>query len=88
MTITEKSVNLASLDWPDIITLIEHPTILINALDNYTLGEPLLPDVIAKETVEMMKDAKYAAVGGNHLTMLYGHGAIQIVAHIKEALPS
>jgi len=87
MTIGEKSMALANIDWPGLIEQIEHPTILINALDNYTMGEPLLPDEIAKETVEMMKDAKYAGVDGNHLTMLYGHGAGQIVKHIKQSLP-
>lgn len=87
MTITEKSVSLSVIHWPDVISLIEHPTLLINALDVYTLGEPLLPDVIAKETVEMMKNARYAAVDGNHQTMLYGDGARQIAAHIRSAFP-
>lgn len=86
MTITEKSMNLAAIDWPDVITRVEQPTILINALDNYTLGEPLLPDNIAKETVEMMKDAKYAPVDGNHQTMLYGDGAKEIVRDVREFL--
>ena len=86
MTISEKSMNLATVDWPDLIPLIEHPTLLINALDIYTMGEPLLPDVLAKETVEMMQDAKYAGVDGNHQTMLYGHGAKQVVRHIAAHL--
>ena len=86
MTITEKSMNLASIDWIDAIDRIVHPTILINALDSYTLGEPLLPEDIARETVEMMQDARYAAVDGNHLTMLYGAGALQVAGHIKEFL--
>jgi len=86
MAITEKSVNLANVDWPGVIDAIAQPTILINALDNYTLGEPLLPDQIAKETVATMKNAKYAGVDGNHQTMLYGNGATQIVKHISEHL--
>ena len=86
MDITEKSVSLGVIDWPGVIDAITHPTILINALDNYTLGEPLLPDVIAKETVETMKNAKYVGVDGNHQTMLYGDGAKQIVTHIHAHL--
>ena len=86
MTITEKSMALAGIDWPGVIEGIEHPTILVNALDNYTLGEPLLPDSIAKETVEMMKDARYVGVDGNHLTMLYGDGTKEAARHIKEFL--
>ena len=86
MDITEKSVNLGVIAWPEVIDTITTPTILINALDNYTLGEPLLPDVIAKETVESMKHAKYAGVDGNHQTMLYGEGAKQVVVHISAYL--
>ncbi len=86
MTIRDKSMGLAALDWADIITWIAQPTILINALDNYTMDEPLLPDLIAKETVAIMKDAKYAGVDGNHLTMLYGKGAAEIVKDIKNFL--
>ena len=83
MAVTEKSMALGSIDWPGVIELIEHHTILINALDNYTMGEPLLPEEIAKETVEMMKNAQYAGVDGNHQTMLYGPGAKQVVAHME-----
>jgi len=86
MTITEKSMALASVPWSDLIAQIPAPTILINALDNYTMDEPLLPDMIARETVEMMKDAKYAGVDGNHQTMLYGKGAQETVRDIKRFL--
>ena len=86
MSITEKSVNLASVDWPCVIDQVEHPTLLINALDNYTLGEPLLPEEIAKETVEMMKNARYEGIDGNHQTMLYGEGAQEIIGHLHDFL--
>jgi hypothetical protein len=86
MAITEKSMAIAAIDWPAIIEQVEQPTILINALDNYTLGEPLLPDELAKETVAMMKHAQYAGVDGNHQTMLYGEGATEIVKDIVRFL--
>lgn len=86
MAISEKSMALANINWPGNIEQIAHPTLLVNGLDNYTLGEPLLPEELARETVEMMKDAKYAGVDGNHQTMLYGNGAAQIAGHIKEFL--
>jgi pimeloyl-ACP methyl ester carboxylesterase len=86
MTITEKSMAIAGIPWEAVITQIGQHTILINALDVYTMGEPLLPDMIAKETVEMMKHAEYAGVDGNHQTMLYGDGAKQVTAHIKDFL--
>ena len=84
--IIEKSMGLATTDWESQILAIQQPSILVNAMDNYTMGEPLLPDVLAKETVEMMKDAIYAAVDGNHQTMLYGTGARQTVDAIKDFL--
>ncbi len=86
MDITEKSMALGVIEWTLTIEQIGQQTILINGLDNYTLGQPLLPDNIATETVEMMKDARYAAVDGNHQTMLYGNGAKQIVQQVKEFL--
>ena len=86
MTITEKSMALAAVPWSDLIAQIPAPTILINALDNYTMDEPLLPDMIARETVEMMQNAKYAGVDGNHQTMLYGKGAQETVKDIKRFL--
>ena len=87
MVIGQKSMALGKIKWPELIEQITLPTILINALDNYTLGEPLLPPAIAKETVAGMKNAEYAGVQGNHLTMLYGEGAKQTVASIKAFLP-
>ncbi len=87
MAITEKSLALSTVDWETTIPQIKQHTLLINALDNYTMGEPLLPDYIAKETVEMMPHATYEGVDGNHQTMLYGEGAKEIVAAINEFLP-
>ena len=43
------------------------------------MGEPLLPDFKAQETVALMQDCKYIKVDGNHQTMLYGTGAQQTV---------
>jgi pimeloyl-ACP methyl ester carboxylesterase len=84
--IIEISYCVANISWPYYIERIKQPTLLINALDNYTLGEPLLPDNYAKETVAMMKNAKYIAVDGNHQTMLYGDGARQIQKAVREWL--
>jgi pimeloyl-ACP methyl ester carboxylesterase len=76
--ILEISSCVANISWPHYVQRATQPALLLNALDNYTLGEPLLPDNYAKETVAMMKDARYVPVDGNHQTMLYGDGAKQI----------
>ena len=82
--IIEISYGVANISWPYYIERITQPTLLINALDDYTMGEPLLPEEKAMETVEMMKNAHYVAVDGNHQTMLYGRDAKQIVKAIDK----
>lgn len=77
------SLGVGSLDWKTIVSGIRQPAILCNGLDIYTLGEPLLPDFKAKETVELMANCKYVGIDGNHQTMLFGAGALQIVHAIK-----
>lgn len=72
--------------WKDYLQNIEQETILINAPGIYTMEAALLPEENAIETVELMKNCIYAKVPGNHLTMLYGKGAIEIVDIIKHFL--
>lgn len=72
--------------WPDYLMKVEHQSILINAPGVYTMGAALLPEENAMETVEMMKNCIYAKVPGNHLTMLYGDGAKEIISIIKHFL--
>ena len=77
------SMGVGSLDWKTIVASVHQPAILCNGLDIYTLGEPLLPDFKAQETVELMTNCKYIGIDGNHQTMLFGEGAAQIVRAIK-----
>lgn len=75
---------VATEPWKKNFTKIQVPAILINGADNYTDSEPILPDFKAKETVELMTNAEYVKVDGNHQTMLYGSGATQITNAIRE----
>lgn len=72
--------------WLDFLQKVEHPTILVNAPGVYNLGEALLPEELARQTVQMMKNCTYAKVWGNHQTMLYGQGAKEIVEEISKFL--
>ena len=72
--------------WMEYLKKVDHESILINATGNYTMGAALLPEENALETVELMKNCIYAKVPGNHLTMLYGEGAKEIVDIIKHFL--
>lgn len=69
--------------WVEYITSIRQPSILINATGPYVGNDPILPKDLALETVHMMNDCKYQHVSGNHLTMLFGKGAEEIVNTIK-----
>jgi len=84
--ILEISYAVFNVSWPYYVQRVVQPAILLNAVDDYTMGMPLLPDTKAKESVAMMRNAKYIAVWGNHQTMVYGRGAKQIVAAIKAFL--
>lgn len=81
--IIQASMGLANIPWPELLEEIKIPVLLINAPDNYNLDEPLLPDYLAKDTVEMLANGKYVCVDGNHQTMLYGKGAAQTVKAIN-----
>jgi len=77
------SIGVASQPWRSLFADVKQKAILINGADIYNLGEPILPDFKAKESVALMQDARYVRVDGNHQTMLYGSGAKQIVTAIR-----
>lgn len=81
--IVQCSLGVSAEPWEVFIPQITQPTLLLNAMDAYTLGQPLLPEYKAKETVEMMKDCQYGAIDGNHQTMMYETGATEIVNAIQ-----
>ena len=76
--IIQASMGVAAIRWPEVIEDIQAPVLLVNAVEDYTLGMALLPADLAKETVEMLPHGKLVTVVGNHQTMLYGTGAQQI----------
>jgi len=72
------------IDWLEYAGRITQPAILINALENYGEEAPILPEALARETVDTMKACKYVSVPGNHITMLYGEGAREIARVIDD----
>lgn len=82
----EASMGVASIPWPELMQDVRCPVLLVNAPDEYTMGMPLLPEELAKETVEMLPDGKMITVDGNHQTMMYGAGAKQIEEAIVKFL--
>ncbi|WP_118972375.1 alpha/beta fold hydrolase [Taibaiella koreensis] len=84
--IIEVATGVAQQPWVQTFEQVMQPAVLINALDNYTMDEPLLPDFKAKETVELMHHCRYVGVDGNHQTMLYGANADRVVRAIEAFL--
>ncbi len=72
--------------WDTYFESIPHQTLMVNAVDNYTLNQPLLPDFMAQEATEKMKQARYVGMQGNHQTMLYGPHAHELVTSIRDFL--
>ncbi|MGB4839030.1 MAG: alpha/beta hydrolase [Saprospiraceae bacterium] len=72
--------------WLDYISGLEHESILLNGTGIYALGAPILPQELAMETVNLMKNCVYENIPGNHLTMLYGDGAFKIAKSIERLL--
>ncbi len=84
--IIEVSMGVATAAWPSIMRRVKVPTLLLYASSEYNLGERLLPERYALETIEMIRGAIGQAVPGNHQTMLYGKGAKAIAAAITAFL--
>ncbi|WP_118953327.1 alpha/beta fold hydrolase [Taibaiella helva] len=80
------SIGVANQPWRVLFSEVRQPSLLINGADIYNLGEPILPDFKARESVALLPQGSYLRVDGNHQTMLYGPGAGQIVAGITAFL--
>ncbi len=84
--ITQIAIASSKEPWSTYFEDMKHRALLINAVEEYTLGQPLLPDFLAKKIVQKMKNGTYLEVGGNHQTMLYGQHADEIVKAIQDFL--
>lgn len=75
--------HVATEPWKKYLPQIPHQVLLLNGCEEYAMGEPILPDFKAKETVAALENGQYISVDGNHQTMLYGTGAQQIVKSLR-----
>ncbi|MGH7439875.1 MAG: alpha/beta fold hydrolase [Polyangiaceae bacterium] len=75
-------------DWAAHIRGVHQPTLFLHALGGY--GPPGTPPVILEEQAAEMKrdlrDCRYFSVPGNHMTMLFGEGAEQVVGRVASFL--
>jgi pimeloyl-ACP methyl ester carboxylesterase len=77
--------GVLSEDWPRIVAAVRRPCLLINATGPYgpAGSAPFLPRAAALGTVEVMSDCCYRAVGGNHITMIFGDHAREVAEAIR-----
>jgi pimeloyl-ACP methyl ester carboxylesterase len=82
--IAEAMDRVSEVDWNDVASEINSPALLFRAPEGMSGSgsAPLLSLKTARATVDAMSDCKYTEVTGNHMTMLYGHGARQITKGI------
>lgn len=75
----------AAEPWRDLVHRVPHDVLLLHSLGGY--GPPGTPPLIteeqARETAGWFRNARYAAVPGNHLTMVFGEGAKVVRGEIE-----
>ncbi|MBK7764223.1 MAG: alpha/beta hydrolase [Bacteroidetes bacterium] len=74
---------VSETDWETCFKEMKQASVMMVAIDDYTLNQPLLPTFKAKEILAKMQQASYHEIPGNHQTMLYGKGAHEIVNAMK-----
>ena len=79
--------DIISTDWHALLARVTCPALLINAPAPFPNGaEPILGEASARETAARLAQGRYLAVGGNHLTMVFGQYAPQVVSAIHDFL--
>lgn len=71
-------------DWVNIIPKAAAPAVLIHASGNIGQLPPILSVEGAKNTVALLPHCQYVPVGGNHVTMVFGDHAPQVVKAIHD----
>lgn len=83
---TEAAQKVLAEPWLQLLQQVAQPVLMVNAPGIYTMGNALLPEALARETAALLPQVHFEKVEGNHQTMLYGNGAVQIVAAIADFL--
>jgi pimeloyl-ACP methyl ester carboxylesterase len=76
--VAESAKDGAKLDWPDILRQVKQPTLLLYAVERFgpegATALVLPEDAIA--TAAAIPNGRCLPVPGNHITMLFGNGAL------------
>lgn len=82
--VAESARDGARLDWPDIMSRIVPPTLLLYAVEPFGQdgATPLVLPEDATATAAALANGRCQPVPGNHITMLFGSGAVAIASEI------
>ncbi len=82
--VIEMSLGVFNIAWAPMFRRVKAPAMLLYASRDYNLGERILPESYALESISDLKQGQGKEVPGNHQTMLYGRGAKAIAEAILE----
>lgn len=76
--------------WADYVAAISQPVLLLNAPAPYGPPDapPILPAALARQTAALFRQGHYQQLPGNHVTMLFGDNAPQVVTAVTNFLPT
>jgi pimeloyl-ACP methyl ester carboxylesterase len=73
-------------DWPDLVSRIEQPTLLVRATEPFGPPgyPPILPEDAARRTLGSLRDGRLVDLPGNHITALFGESAARAAHSIVD----
>lgn len=76
-------------DWQAHLEAVRAPVLLLHARGAFGPPgtSPIVLDTQAKATAAALANCRYEIVPGNHMTMLFGDGAIAVASAIKDFVP-
>jgi pimeloyl-ACP methyl ester carboxylesterase len=84
--IAQAAYGLSCEPWLHLVQQTRQPTLLVNAVEGY--GPPGTPPLMeptwAKATAAAFPAGEYTVVPGNHITMLFGPGAVATATKIEQ----
>ena len=80
--VMEMSLGVFHIAWAPMFRRVKAPALLLYAERDYNLGERILPESYALDTISDLRLGSGQSVPGNHQTMLYGKGAKAIAKAI------
>jgi pimeloyl-ACP methyl ester carboxylesterase len=75
-------------EWRQWALRVPGPSLVLFAKQPFLLGQHIVPTDKALETAVLLRGGAMQAVSGNHVTMMFGAGAIEIATHIIDRFSS